>query len=82
MFCLESAIPVHFGIIKAENAISLLELHTHIWITGKKFVLECAVLVRCTNIVDFVDDGADILGFVKKHFRYEAFVGQVLVTEV
>ena len=75
MFCVEPAVPVYFGVIEAEDTIFLLELHVHVWVSGEKFILECAILARCTNFVNLVDDGAHMWDLVKKHFRYEAFVG-------
>ena len=82
MFGVESAVPVHLGVIKAEKTVLFFEFHVHVRFSRQEFVLECAKLARRADVVNFVDDGAYTWVLVKKHFGDEAFVGQVVLAEV
>ena len=66
MLRVKPAVPIHFGVVKTESAVFLVDLDIQVWVAGEKLVAESAVFVLLTDLVRFVDYGADGGVFVEK----------------
>ena len=82
MLGVEPAVPVHFGVIESEPAVSFVDLDSHVWVACEELVAEGAVFVGFAHPVGLVDDGADGGVFVLEDGGDEMLVGEVVVAEV
>lgn len=55
VFCVESAVPIDFGVVEAERASTLPYLHCHVLVAGQMLILECPILGCIAHVVNFVD---------------------------
>ena len=82
MLGVETAVPVHLGVVEAEPAVFLVDLDVQVRVAGEELVAEGAVFVLLADFVGFVDDGADGGVLVQEDSGDEVFVVEVLVAEV
>ena len=82
MLGVETAVPVHLGVVEPEPAVLLLDLDVQVRVAGEELVAEGAVFVLLADFVGFVDDGADCGVLVEEDGGDEVFVVEVLVAEV
>ena len=82
MFGVETAVPVHLGVVETKRAVLLVDLHIHVRVAGEKLVTEGAVLILLADFVGFVNHGADGGVFVEEDDGDQVFVREVLIAEV
>ena len=82
VLCVEFRIPVDLGIVKVEDAAGLTDLDEQVIWPGQDFVAEGAELAFCANVVDFVDDGANVWVLVENDLANDLLVRKVLASDV
>lgn len=66
MLGVETAVPVHLGVVETESAVFLVDFDIHVRVAGEELVTEGAVFVLFADFVRFVDYGADGGVFVEE----------------
>ena len=79
---LQLAVPVHLCVIKLEDAVVLGNLDLHVIGTSQDLVLEGSELGLGSDVVDLVDDGADVLGLVQDELGDHLLVGDITLPQV
>jgi hypothetical protein len=60
VLAVQFAVPVDFGVIKAEDTLVFSHLDVEVIWAGKNLVCECSELGLGAHVVDLVDDSADM----------------------
>lgn len=58
MLRIEPAVPVHLGVVKAENTAFLPHLNIHVMVASQNFVLKGTIFVLIAYSINFVDHSA------------------------
>ena len=82
MLGVKTAVPVDLRVVEAEGAVLFTDLDVEVVDAGEELVAEGAEFGFLTDIVDFVDYGADGGVFVHEDFGDDVLVGEVGFADV
>ena len=82
MLCGEFRVPVNLGVIELKDASGLGCFHQHVVRPGKDFIVKRAELVIGTDIIDLVDNRAQMRVLVQYDLGDDALVGFISISQV